>query len=250
MRLAGASLAEIAAAAAASGPACRQPGARATRPCWGPRSAYARILAGGVTTLEVKSGYGLTAESELHQLGLLERSRSATPMSLVITFLGAHVVPADRDADAYTGEVLEMLDRVIEQGIASFHDITCERGLFTPAQARLLFERSRELAIPTKAHADAWAASEGWRTAVAGGAVSAEHLTYTPDEEIREVRRDRHDSRPAAAGRAGVHDRPARKRATADRARGAGSRSRPTTAPRSTPHRWPRRSGWPRRGSA
>lgn len=188
LRLAGASLAEIAAAGGgiwASVQATR--GAADEALLTGLESAYARILAGGVTTLEVKSGYGLTAESELRQLGLLERSRPATPMSLVITFLGAHVVPADRDADAYTGEVLEMLELVIEQGIAAFHDITCERGLFAPAQAQRLFERSRDLGIPTKAHADAWAASEGWRTAVAGGAVSAEHLTYTPDEEIREV---------------------------------------------------------------
>jgi imidazolonepropionase len=150
-------------------------------------STYRRIVAGGVTSLEVKSGYGLTAESELRQLSLLEQSRASTPLSLVISFLGAHVVPADRDADSYTDEVLEMLAAVVAQGIASFHDITCERGLFTPAQAGRLFDRSRQLGFPTKAHADAWAASDGWRTAVAGGAVSAEHLTYTPDEEIREV---------------------------------------------------------------
>lgn len=80
-----------------------------------------------------------------------------------------------------------MLPKVIGQGFCAFHDITCERGLFTPAQASRLFDRSRELGIPTKAHADAWTSSEGWATAVAGGAVSAEHLTYTPDEEIRAV---------------------------------------------------------------
>ena len=56
-------------------------------------SAYRRILAGGVTTLEVKSGYGLTPEHELHQLELLDRSREITPLSLVISYLGAHVVP-------------------------------------------------------------------------------------------------------------------------------------------------------------
>ncbi len=153
----------------------------------GLRSAYDRILAGGVTTLEVKSGYGLTEGTELHQLELLERSRSMTPMSLVISFLGAHVVPAGLDAETCTGQVLEMLPKVIEQGLASFHDVTCERGLFTPGQASAMFERSRELGIPTRAHADAWQYSEGWRTSVRGGAVSAEHLTYTPDDEIREV---------------------------------------------------------------
>jgi imidazolonepropionase len=151
------------------------------------RSAYERILATGVTTLEVKSGYGLTAEHELHHLELLEQSRAFTPLSLVITFLGAHVVPAGVDGDDYTSEVLEMLPGVLEQGVAAFHDITCERGLFTCEQAGSLFARSRELGIPTKAHADAWASSEGWHTAVEGGAVSAEHLTYTPDEEILDV---------------------------------------------------------------
>lgn len=149
--------------------------------------AYRRILAGGATTLEVKSGYGLTADSELRHLGLLDQSRALTPLSLAISFLGAHVVPADKDAETYTSDVLAMLPRVIDQGIAAFHDITCERGLFTPSQARRLFDRSRELGIPTKAHADAWASSAGWSTAVDGGAVSAEHLTYTPDEEIRGV---------------------------------------------------------------
>ncbi len=150
-------------------------------------AAYQRILAGGATTLEVKSGYGLTAEQELRELALLDQSRSMTPMDLTISFLGAHVVPAGLDADAYTADVLEMLPAVIEQGVADFHDITCERGLFTPEQALTLFARSRELGIPTRAHSDAWQPSEGWRTAVAGGAVSAEHLTYTPDEEIRAV---------------------------------------------------------------
>ncbi len=150
-------------------------------------TAYQRILAGGVTTLEVKSGYGLTAEHELHQIELLDTSRERTPMSVVISFLGAHVVPAQTTADAYTDEVEAMLPAVLERNIAAFHDVTCERGLFTPEQALRLLKRSRELSIPTKVHADAWASSEGWKTAVAGGAVSAEHLTYTPDAEIREV---------------------------------------------------------------
>lgn len=151
------------------------------------RQAYPRIVAGGVTTLEVKSGYGLTLSEELRQLELLERSRAFTPLELVITFLGAHVVPAGIDPDAYVAEVLEMLDRAVEQGVCAFHDVTCEHGLFTPAQATALFERSRALKLPTRCHADAWASSEGWQTAVAGGAISAEHLTYTPDEEIRAV---------------------------------------------------------------
>jgi imidazolonepropionase len=187
-RLAGASLAEIAAAGGgiwASVLATR--GASSDELLDGLRHAYDRILAGGVTTLEVKSGYGLTLSEELRQLELLERSRAMTPMQLVVTFLGAHVVPAGLDAEAYVPEVHKMLDAVVERGLGAFHDITCERGLFTPGQALGLFERSRSLGVPTRCHADAWASSEGWQTAVAGGAVSAEHLTYTPDEEIHAV---------------------------------------------------------------
>ncbi|HWF35514.1 MAG TPA: imidazolonepropionase [Solirubrobacteraceae bacterium] len=187
-RLAGASLADIARAGGgiwASVEATRAAGDSELLARVG--DAYRRILAGGATTLEVKSGYGLTPAHELHQLELLEQSRALTPMSLVISFLGAHVVPAGTEADAYVAEVLALLPRAIDQGICAFHDITCEDGLFTPAQAGRLFARSRELGIATKAHSDAWASSQGWRTAVAGGAVSAEHLTYTPDEEIREV---------------------------------------------------------------
>lgn len=188
MRLAGASLAEVSAAGGgiwASVRATRAAGEEELER--GLDRAYAAALAGGATTLEVKSGYGLTAETELRQLELLERSRSRTPLSLVISFLGAHVVPDGLDAELYTDRVAEMLDAVVAQGIAEFHDVTCELGLFTPAQAGRLFERSRTLGIPARAHADAWAASRGWATAVAGGAVSAEHLTHTPDDEIREV---------------------------------------------------------------
>ncbi len=155
-----------------------------------------RIMAGGVTTLEVKSGYGLTVEEELRGLDLLEQARSLTAMQLVITFLGAHVVPRDLDgtpderADRYTDLIEgDMLGAVIAQGIAEFQDVTVEQGFFTPEQALRLMRSSHDQRLPVRVHADAWAPSKGWRTAVEGGAVSAEHLTYTPDEEIREVGR-------------------------------------------------------------
>ncbi len=157
--------------------------------------AYKKILAGGVTTLEVKSGYGLTVESELAQLDVLQRSRTLTPMQLVVTFLGAHVVPRDLIADSaeqrgelYTSLIAEeMLPAVVAQGYAQFQDVTVEDGYFTPAQALRLMAASREVGLPVRVHADAWKTSQGWHTAVEGGAVSAEHLTYTPDEEIRLV---------------------------------------------------------------
>jgi imidazolonepropionase len=151
--------------------------------------AYARLLRGGVTTAEVKSGYGLTTETELRQLRILEQSRAHTPMQLVISFLGAHVVPRDLDGDdpaqRYTDLVAgEMLDAVQHQGIAQFHDVTVEDGLFTPEQALQIIHRSHALGLPTRVHADAWKPSLGWRTAAGAGAISADHLTYTDDSEI------------------------------------------------------------------
>jgi imidazolonepropionase len=159
-----------------------------------------RILAGGVTTLEVKSGYGLTVAEELRQLDLLRQAAASTPMQMAITFLGAHVVPRDLDGDVdggpydraeqYTGLIDgEMLPAVVAQGVAEFQDVTVEDGYFSPEQALRLMRRSHQLGLPVRVHADAWAPSQGWRTAVEGGAVSAEHLTYTPAGEIRDIGR-------------------------------------------------------------
>ena len=103
LRLAGASLAEIASAGGgiwSTVLATRE--ATDDQLLTALRAAYERILSSGVTTLEVKSGYGLTAEHELHQLELLDASRALTPLCLVVSYLGAHVVPSGIDADTYT----------------------------------------------------------------------------------------------------------------------------------------------------
>jgi imidazolonepropionase len=196
-RLGGASLAEIAARGGgiwSSVVATRNAGSDELLHRIG--TSLQRILAGGVTTLEVKSGYGLTVAEELRGLELLRQARSLTPMQLAITFLGAHVVPRDLEGDSaergdrYTSLIdSEMLPAIVSQGIAEFQDVTIEQGYFTPDQGRRLMRRSHEVGLPVRVHADAWAPSQGWGTAVQGGAISAEHLTYTPDDEIREVGR-------------------------------------------------------------
>jgi imidazolonepropionase len=152
-------------------------------------AAYAAILAGGATTLEVKSGYGLTVDQELRLLRLLRDSSLYTPLDLVYTFLGAHIVPHDgQSAEEYVQTVCdEMLPAVRKQGIAEFHDMSCEEGDFSAPLAARLLDVSRNLGMPTRVHADASSPSNGWRTAVEGGAVAADHLTYTPESEIRAV---------------------------------------------------------------
>ena len=195
-RLGGASLAEVAARGGgiwASVVASRETGDDEFRERLA--RAYERVLVGGVTTLEVKSGYGLTVAEELRELRLLEESRAHTPLQLVVTFLGAHVVPRDIDgnghpSDVYTDLIVnEMLPAVAGQQIAQFHDVTVEDGYFTPDQARRLIEAGRAVGLEPRVHADAWKPSQGWATAAGADAVSAEHLTYTPDDEIRDVGR-------------------------------------------------------------
>ena len=150
---------------------------------------YRQVLAGGATTLEVKSGYGLTQEQELRLLRLLRASSQDTSLDLVYTFLGAHIAPQDgRTAEAWAAEVRDaVLPAVLAQGIAEFHDISCEVGDYEFPLAADLLADSRRRGVPTRVHADASSDSRGWRTAVEGGAVAADHLTYTPDEEIRAV---------------------------------------------------------------
>eukprot|EP00831_Metopus_contortus_P058873 TRINITY_DN50969_c0_g1_i1.p1 TRINITY_DN50969_c0_g1~~TRINITY_DN50969_c0_g1_i1.p1 ORF type:complete len:604 (-),score=138.20 TRINITY_DN50969_c0_g1_i1:113-1924(-) len=151
--------------------------------------AFEQIAAGGVTTLEVKSGYGLSKDGELRLLRLLEKAAGQTRMDIVFTFLGAHIAPQD---GCSTNEFVEsvkneMLPAVLEQGIAESQDLSCENGDFSAEQAKELIESSIALGLPVHVHADASSDSRGWRTAVEGGALSADHLTYTPDAEINAV---------------------------------------------------------------
>ncbi len=151
--------------------------------------AYAQIAKGGVTTLEVKSGYGLTTAQELRMLRLLRESSPQTPLDLVYTFLGAHIIPAEAaSAQAYADLVLnEMLPAIAEQGIAEFNDVVCEADVFPAQMARPLMDASAGYGLGLRVHADASLVSQGWKTAVEAGAKSADHLTYTPDAEIDEV---------------------------------------------------------------
>lgn len=149
----------------------------------------ARMPAFGVTTIEVKSGYGQTTEHELRHLSLIRSASGRTPITVVPTFLGAHIIPDEYGGAAgYVDEIInETLPAVANQGITDVCDVSCGTTLFSPAQCTEMLNRARELGFTGRLHADSSAPSRGWKTAAQCAAVTADHLTFTPEEEIDEV---------------------------------------------------------------
>ena len=148
----------------------------------GGRRWLAELLSHGVTTAEVKSGYGLDVATELRLLALAGRLGAEGPVEVIPTFLGAHAVaPEYRDrpapAEAYLASVIgEQLPQVAEQGIARFCDVFCERGVFDQAASRRLLEAARGLGLAARLHADELEPSGGAELAAEIGALSADHL--------------------------------------------------------------------------
>ena len=144
-----------------------------------------RMLAMGVTTCEVKSGYGLDTETELRQLRAVARLNGMQPVELIPTFLGAHAVPAGEDADRYIDYcIAESLPAAAESGLAAFADIFCEKGVFSLAQSERYLRRAAELGFRLKVHADEMFPLGGAGLAVRMGAVSADHLLQVKEEEL------------------------------------------------------------------
>ena len=146
-----------------------------------------RMLSLGVTTVEIKSGYGLSTEHELKMLRAVRRLASEVPQTLVPTFLGAHTVPAeyaDR-RDAYVDLVVdEMLPEVAYQELARFCDVFCETTAFSVPQARRVLERALELGLELKVHAEQLHRTGATELAVGLGARSADHLEELSDADI------------------------------------------------------------------
>lgn len=138
----------------------------------------------GVTSVELKSGYGLDYGTEFKQLRVIRRLRDTRAQELVPTFLGAHAVPPEYagDADGYIKALCErVLPDVAERQMAEYCDVFCETGVFNVGQSRRLLQTARALGLGLKIHADEIDAIGG--TVLAGelGAVSAEHLIATDE---------------------------------------------------------------------
>jgi len=141
----------------------------------------------GVTTTEIKSGYGLDLENELKQLRVINRLNREYAMDVVATYLGAHAVPefAGRGADEYVDFVCKIvLPQVARGNLAQFCDVFCETGVFSAEQSRRILETARSLGLGLKIHADEIDALGGSELAGELGAVTAEHLIATTDAGI------------------------------------------------------------------
>ena len=139
------------------------------------------LIAEGVTTLEVKSGYGLERAAEMKSLKAARRLGEVRPLSVTTTFLGAHALPPEAagDKDAYIALVCrDMLPAVAAAGLADSVDAFCETIGFTPEQVARVFEAARAHGLPVKLHAEQLSNQHGAALAARFGAQSADHLEY------------------------------------------------------------------------
>jgi len=153
------------------------------------RAATPRLLnliREGVTTIEIKSGYGLTLQDERKQLRVARLLADQNPITVRTTFLGAHSVPPERkgDADGYVDDVVAMMPEIHREGLADAVDAFCESIGFSPEQTSRVLDRARELGLPIKLHADQLTDLGGAALAANYQALSADHLEYTSDAGV------------------------------------------------------------------
>lgn len=151
------------------------------------RRRLMRLLAFGVTTIEVKSGYGLSVADEIKCLEAIAELNAEGPLELVPTFLGAHAVPPEfqSDREGYLRLLTdEMLPEVARRGLAEFCDVFCETGVFSLDESERVLWRARALNLGLKVHADELTPLGGAELAARVGAVSADHLLCITDGGI------------------------------------------------------------------
>ena len=143
------------------------------------------LMAEGVTTVEIKSGYGLETATELRMLAAARRLGRMRGVAVRTTFLGAHAVPPGWDGDAYIDMLIaDALPQAHAAGLVDAVDAFCERIAFTPAQVGRLFDAARALGLPVKLHAEQLSNSGGAALLAAHGGLSADHLEHLDDAGV------------------------------------------------------------------
>lgn len=141
----------------------------------------------GTGAIEIKSGYGLTLESELRMLRVIRRLKEAAPIPVKATFLGAHTFPAayKEDHEGYIRLIIEeMLPEIAAEGLAEYIDVFCEQGFFTPQQTRTICAAGQHYGLKPRIHANQLSVSGGVQAGVAAGAISVDHLESMDEASI------------------------------------------------------------------
>ena len=149
-----------------------------------------RMLSKGVTTLEAKSGYGLSLHDEVKILKVTKALEESHPVEIVSTFLGAHTIPKEfRDARSrYIDLVIEeMIPRVAQERLAEFCDVFCEEKAFTLEESKRILDRGKRYGLKPKIHADQLSPGGGAELAAETGALSADHLEYISRKGIEKM---------------------------------------------------------------
>ena len=142
----------------------------------------------GTGAVEIKSGYGLTTESELKMLRVIQKLKTLSPLTIKATFLGAHAVPAEykqRQGEYVDLIINEMIPMVAGEGLADYIDVFCDRGFFTPEETERMLMAGLKHGLKPKIHANELDFSGGIQVGVKYGALSVDHLEFTGDEEIQ-----------------------------------------------------------------
>jgi len=146
-----------------------------------------RMMSYGTTTIEAKSGYGLSLEDEIKMLEVIKELNHLHPIDLVPTFLGAHEVPEEYRSrkDEYIELITQkMIPEVVKRKLAVFCDVFCEKGVFDIEESRRILSAAKDHGFKLKLHADQLSALGGSKLAAELGAVSADHLEFIDDEGI------------------------------------------------------------------
>lgn len=148
-----------------------------------------QIMRQGTGTVEIKSGYGLTLESELKMLRVAKRLAKETPLTVKTTFLGAHAIPKDQKREDYLKLVTEeMLPAVAEEKLAEYCDVFCEEGFFTEAETEMVLTKAADYGLKAKIHANQLHRSGGVQVGAKIGAISVDHLETIAEPEIEALK--------------------------------------------------------------
>ena len=142
----------------------------------------------GITTIESKSGYGLTTESEIKILEVGRRLGKETPVDVLNTFLGAHGIPEGMSKSEYLEIIInEMIPQIGELKLAEFCDAWCDEGYFTAEESKQILQAGLQYGMKSKLHADAYSYIGGSDLAVEMNMVSVDHLNFTPDDVLEKL---------------------------------------------------------------